>query len=104
MPFYKKDGLRLSNGMAVKKSGVGQKCLVCGEPNSNCKTGDSLHPKIAFASAAKPEQDMVYVDKDHFTKVQIAPGTFTNVRLAKAGTYISRREAAEIGLLVDDGT
>lgn len=100
MSFYKttNEGANGNWRMAPRAS-AGSRCVVCGDPNSNCRSGADPNPKILFEDLAPADKSMFFVEEDVTEERQITPGRITTILLARKGTYITKKRAAEIGLL-----
>lgn len=99
MSFYKQD----DSAYQVRQSPrSGEKCIVCGDPNSNCTSGTDPNPKILFEKQAPSDKVMVLVPEDIIEERQLTPGRSTKVVLAKKGTYVTKIRAVELGLRPPD--
>lgn len=86
-----------------------QPCIVCGHPTGDCAdhygTGESDNDKkrirIQFAEVETPSKDepQVLVREDIYREVQITSMTKTRVLVAKAGTYVPRSKALDLGII-----
>jgi len=86
-----------------------QPCIVCGHPTGDCsdhygtdrEAGDKNVIRIQFADVETPSKDepQVLVREDIYQEVQLTSMTKTRVLVAKAGTYVPRTKALELGLI-----
>lgn len=84
-------------------------CIVCGHPTGDCRShaGDDYgnegqqEVRIQFAEIETPSdtEPEVLVREDIYREVQLTSLTKTRVLVAKAGTYVSRSKALELGLI-----
>lgn len=84
-------------------------CIVCGHPTGDCTDHqgseegepDKKVIRIQFAEVEVPSKDepQVLVREDIYREVQLTSLTKTRVLVAKAGTYVPRAKALELGLI-----
>lgn len=102
MVFYKTTQGESSNGnwRLLPRSSAGSRCVVCGDPSSNCKSeGAEANPRLLFESEAPADKRMFLVENDVIEERQITPGRTTKIILARKGSYITKTRATELGLL-----
>jgi hypothetical protein len=82
-----------------------QPCIICGHPTGDCAshvTGATppIDVRVQFAPLAEktPEEQMVLVDHDIFKEVALSSMTKTRVLVAKAGTYLPKSRAEQLGI------
>ncbi len=86
-----------------------QACIVCGHPTGDCvdhyedKGGgpEWSRVRIQFADVETPSKDepQVLVREDIYQEVKLTSMTKTRVLVAKAGTYVARTKALELGII-----
>lgn len=84
-----------------------QPCIVCGHPTGDCVSHFDDEPpipppRIQFGEIAKKEQEddpEIRVERDIFKEVQLTSMTKTRVLVARAGTFIPKSKAQELGLI-----
>jgi len=86
-----------------------QACIVCGHPTGDCvdhyedKGGapEWSQVKVKFAEVETPskEEPDVLVREDIYKEVQLTSLTKTRVLVAKAGTYVPRTKALDLGII-----
>lgn len=86
-----------------------QACIVCGHPTGDCVdhykekgVGPAWSDvRIQFAEVETPSKDepQVLVREDIYQEVNLTSMTKTRVLVAKAGTYVPRGKALELGII-----
>jgi hypothetical protein len=85
-------------------------CIVCNHPTGDCGSHssdsqqESFPPlRIQFGEIATKKQEddpEVRVERDIFKEVQLTSMTKTRVLVARAGTFIPKSKAQELGLII----
>ncbi len=86
-----------------------QACIVCGHPTGDCvdhyeEKGvgpEWSQVRVQFADVETPSKDepQVLVREDIYQEVKLTSMTKTRVLVAKAGTYVPRTKALELGII-----
>lgn len=79
-----------------------QPCVVCGNKSGDCTSGDYGEPKHLITLGKDEElanTDMIEVQEDVFELRQISKTTTGKFLVARKGQQISRKKAAELGII-----
>lgn len=83
-----------------------ESCIVCGHPTGDCVSHYAEAPipavvRVQFAPLAEKTagEQTVLVDKDVYREVALSSMTKTRVLVAKAGTYMPKSKAEELGII-----
>jgi len=83
-----------------------QPCIICGHPTGDCvsHSPDATPPpsiRVQFAPLAEKtaEEQMVRVERDVYREVALSSMTKTRVLVAKAGAYMPKSKAEELGII-----
>ena len=74
-------------------------CPVCGHPTGDC-VGENASPlSVLGETSISADQDKILVEQDVTRQVQITPRISTTITVARAGTWITRAKAKELGII-----
>ena len=82
-------------------------CIICGHPTGDCASHFNdepplAAPRIQFGEIVKKgteDNPEIRVEHDIFKDVQLTSMTKTRVLVARAGTFITKSKAQELGLI-----
>ena len=83
-----------------------QPCIICGHPTGDCVShfGETQIPtevRVQFAPLveSRKEEEVIFVAQDVHREVALSSMTKTRVLVAKAGTYVTKSKAEELGII-----
>jgi hypothetical protein len=83
-----------------------QSCIICGHPTGDCVShfGEAQIPtevRVQFAPLveSRKEEEVIFVAKDVHKEVALSSMTKTRILVAKAGTYVTKSKAEELGII-----
>lgn len=106
--MFSSDGTRadtILDGISILRADR-QSCIICGHPTGDCVShfGEAQIPtevRVQFAPLveSRKEEEVIFVAKDVHRDVALSSMTRTRILVAKAGTYVTKSKAEELGII-----
>lgn len=106
--MFSSDGTRadtILDGISILRADR-QGCIVCGHPTGDCTShfGEAQIPtevRVQFAPLveSRKQEEVIFVAEDVHKDIALSSMTKTRVLVAKAGTYLTKSKAEELGII-----
>lgn len=74
-------------------------CPVCGHPTGDCAGGATPPLQVLGETSVSADQDKILVEQDVTRRVHVTPRIETTIVVARAGSWITRKKAKELGII-----